>query len=86
MYAGTDSLYKDGMTAISEARQLIAKTEAALKDKGKAAEKADRKQVKADIAALNKNLFKCKPEKMNESDIAALRDAIRKLEESAARL
>ena len=86
MYAGTDSLYKDSMAAISEARQLIAKTEAALKDKGKAAEKADRKQVKADIAALNKNLFKCKPEKMNESDIAALRDAIRKLEESAARL
>ena len=86
MYAGTDSLYKDSMTAISEARQLIAKTEAALKDKSKAVEKSDKKQVKADIAALNKVLFRCKPEKMNESDIAALRDAIRKLEESAGKL
>ncbi len=86
MYAGTDSLYKDSMTAISEARQLIAKTEAALKAKGKVVEKTDKKQVKADIAALNKVLFRCKPEKMNESDIAALRDAIRTLEESAAKL
>lgn len=86
LYAGTDNLYKDGMAAMNDARQLVARAEAALKEKGKAVEKADKKQVKADIAALNKVLFRCKPEKMDEGDIAALRDAIGKLEESAGKL
>ena len=86
MYAGTDNLYKDSMAAVSEARQLIAKTEAALKEKGKAIDRADKKQIKADIAVLSKVLFKCKPEKMNENDIAGLRDAMSKLEASASRL
>jgi len=72
------------MEAMGEARTLIQKVEQALKDKGKTIDKADKKQIKADVAALNKALFKCKPDKMNENDLSNLRAAISKLEGSAA--
>ena len=84
MYAASDGVYKDSMEAMSEARTLIQKVEQALKDKGKSIDKADKKQIKADVAALNKALFKCKPDKMNENDLSNLRAAISKLEGSAA--
>ena len=84
MYAASDGVYKDSMEAMGEARTLIQKVEQALKDKGKTIDKADKKQIKADVAALNKALFKCKPDKMNENDLSNLRAAIGKLEGSAA--
>ncbi len=84
MYAASDGVYKDSMEAMGEARTLIQKVEQALKGKGKAIDKGDKKQIKADIAALNKALFKCKPDKMNENDLSNLRAAIGKLEGSAA--
>lgn len=42
--------------------------------------------IKADIAALNKVLNKCKPEKMNENDISELRSTTARLEASASHL
>ena len=84
MYAASDGVYKDSMEAMGEARTLIQKVEQALKDKGKTIDKGDKKQIKADVAALNKALFKCKPDKMNENDLSNLRAAIGKLEGSAA--
>ena len=84
LYAASDGVYKDSMEAMSEARTLIQKVEQALKDKGKSIDKADKKQIKADVAALNKALFKCKPDKMNENDLSNLRAALGKLEGSAA--
>ena len=86
MYAGQDSLYKDSMSAMNDARTLIAKVELAMKEKGKQIEKAEKRQIKADIAALNKVLFKCKPEKMNENDISELRSTTAHLEASASHL
>ena len=86
MYAGQDSLYKDSMSVMNDARTLIAKVELAMKEKGKQVEKAEKRQIKADIAALNKVLFKCKPEKMNENDISELRSATAHLEASASHL
>ncbi|MBQ3479501.1 MAG: molecular chaperone DnaK [Clostridia bacterium] len=84
MYAGQDSLYKDSMSAMNDARTLIAKVELAMKEKGKQIEKAEKRQIKADITALNKVLFKCKPEKMNENDISELRSTTAHLEASAS--
>ena len=86
MFAGQDSTYRDSVAAMNEARQLVGKVEQALRASGKQLDKADKKQIKADIAALNKVLFKCKPEKMGENDIAALKEAMRKLEGSAGKL
>ena len=86
MYAGQDSLYKDIMSAMNDARTLIAKVELAMKEKGKQIEKAEKRQIKADITALNKVLFKCKPEKMNENDISELRSTTAHLEASASHL
>ena len=86
MYAGQDSLYKDSMSAMNDARTLIAKVELAMKEKGKQIEKTEKRQIKADIAALNKVLNKCKPEKMNENDISELRSTTAQLEASASHL
>ncbi|MBQ8109175.1 MAG: molecular chaperone DnaK [Clostridia bacterium] len=86
LFAGQDSLYKDGMAAVNDARTLVSRVEAALKQQGKAIDKAQKRQIKSDIAALNKVLFRCRPGKMNESDIAGLRDAIARLEASSANL
>ena len=86
MYAGQDSLYKDSMSAMNDARTLIAKVELAMKEKGKQIEKTEKRQIKADIAALNKALNKCKPEKMNENDISELRSTTARLEASASHL
>ena len=55
---------------MNEARELIAKAESARKQKGKALEKAEKRRIKADMAVLNKALNRCKPEMMNENNIA----------------
>ena len=83
-YAAADGVYKDSLEAISEARHLIAKVEQALKDKGKQLGKEEKKTVKADVSALNKLLFKYRPEKMSADDLFSLRQASKQLERSAA--
>jgi len=85
-FAGEDSAWRDAVGALNEARQQVARAEQALREHGKQADKADKKQLKADIAALNKLLFRAKPEKLTPDDLAALRDATTKLGESASRL
>ena len=85
-YAASDGLYRDSAESINEARQLAARVDAALKQHGKAVDKAEKKQIKADLAALNKVLFKCKADKMNESDIAELKTARDQLARSAEHL
>ena len=83
-YAGADSAWRDGMAAMNDARQAVQKIEAALKDKGKQLGKAEKKQIKADVAALNKLLFRAKPDKMTPDDVAALKAATAKAQASAA--
>ena len=85
-YAASDGLYRDSAESINEARQLAARVDAALKQHGKALDKAEKKQIKADLAALNKVLFKCKADKMNETDIASLKSARDQLARSAEHL
>ena len=84
-YAGADGAYRDAMAALGDARQLAAKADQALHgERGKALDKPAKKQIKADIAALNKLVFRLKPEKMNENDIAEIRRAMAALEASAS--
>ena len=85
-YAASDGLYRDSAESINEARQLSARVDAALKQHGKAVDKAEKKQIKADLAALNRVLFKCKADKMNETDIASLKSARDQLARSAEHL
>ena len=85
-YAASDGLYRDSAESINDARQLAVRVDAALKQHGKALDKAEKKQIKAGLAALNKVLFKCKADKMNESDIAGLKSARDQLARSAEHL
>jgi len=84
MYAASDKVYRDSTEVINDARKLATDVEQAMNKAGKQLEKTEKKQLKSDIAALNKVLFKCKPEKMTENDIAALRSAMAQLENSSA--
>ncbi len=85
-YAAADSTYRTGMEVMNEARKLIASAEQGIKNAGKQLDKTEKKQIKADIAALNKLLMKAKPEKMTENDISNIRSAMSQLESSAANL
>lgn len=56
----------------------------ALAQKGKQLEKDEKKQIKADVAAVRKLLSK-KVDKVDEADVAVLRTASEQLERSSAR-
>ena len=86
MYAASDSIYRDSAEALNDARQLIAKVEQAMKAQGKQLDKAEKKQIKADLAQLSKLAFKLKPAKMTEADLSELRAAEGRLRASAASL
>lgn len=83
MYAASDKVYRDSTEVINDARKLAMDVEQAMNKAGKQLDKGEKKQLKSDIAALNKVLFKCKPEKMTENDITALRSAMAQLSNSS---
>ena len=67
-----------------EAQKLLATSEQALAKCGKQIDKAEKKQVKADIAALRKILFKTKPANLTEGQITDIRSAMNVLEGSSS--
>ena len=81
-YASQDATRRDAMSVHAEAAKLASEVEAALAKSGKQLEKSEKKQVKADVNALRKLLVK-KTEKLEESDIAAIRAATEQLERSS---
>ncbi|MBQ3424936.1 MAG: Hsp70 family protein, partial [Clostridia bacterium] len=85
-YAASDGVYRDSLEAMGEARQLIEKVENALRDRGKKLERAERKRISADVAALNRVLSKCRPDRMSEDDLAQLKAASTRLAASAGDL
>lgn len=83
-YAASDQIYRDSAQAIYDARKLTAEVEQAMSKAGRQLDKAEKKTIKNDLSALNKALFRCKPEKMTEADVAGLRSALAQLERSSA--
>ena len=83
-YASTDQARRDGLALVNEATHVLNMTENALNKAGKQLDKAEKKQVKDDIAALRKALFRTKPEKMTDQDFAAVGAAKAQLEQSGA--
>ena len=75
---------RDAMLAREEAQRLANEADQALAQKGKQLEKDEKKQIKADVAAVRKLLSK-KVNKVDEADVAALRAAAAQLERSSAR-
>lgn len=83
-YAGQDSMRRDAMELTSEAQNLLAKTQQALKNAGKQVGKEEKKQIKKDCSALQKLLMKFRVDKVSESDIEEIRRAKDRLEASGA--
>ena len=78
-YAAQDATRRDAMEVHAEAARLVQEVDAALAKSGKQLEKEEKKQVKADSNALRKLLSK-KTEKLEETDIAAIRSAKEQLD------
>ena len=78
-YAEQDEARRDAMLAREEAQRLANEADQALAQKGKQLEKDEKKQIKADVAAVRKLLSK-KVNKVDEADVAALRAAAAQLE------
>lgn len=83
-YAEQDEARRDAMLAREEAQRLANEADQALAQKGKQLEKDEKKQIKADVAAVRKLLSK-KVDKVDEADVAVLRAAAAQLERSSAR-
>ena len=74
------------MDTINQAQHLLAQVSAALNQCSKRLDKDEKNRIKSDLANLRRCLRKDKPEKMNETEEAALRQAKSQLEESANHL
>ena len=82
-YAAQDGVRREALSVLDEGRRLADAANRALASAGKQLDKAEKKQVKADIASLQKLLGK-KVDKVSEADVSALRAAIDQLERSSA--
>ena len=82
-YAAQDGVRREALSVLDAGRRLADAANRALASAGKQLDKAEEKQVKADIASLQRLLGK-KVDKVSEADVAALRAAIDQLERSSA--
>ena len=85
-YAAQDQVRRDSLNIIHEAQQLINDVEKALDEKGKQLDKAEKKQIKDEVSALRKLVFRKQPDKMEGSDLAALRSAMETVRQMSAHL
>ena len=84
MYASQDNLRREMMEISNEAQMLLNKAENAVSKVGKTLEKEEKKLIKSDCSELRKLLSKTKPEKMTETDLSDIRQAMQRLETSSA--
>ena len=85
-YEAEDSRRKERLDLHNQAEVLAYKVDEALSKCKKELDKDEKNRVKADLANLRRCLRKDKPEKMNETEEAALRQAKSQLEASANHL
>ena len=85
MYASQDSIRVEALELTSEAQKLLNQVNLVLKDKekAKAMDKAEKKQIKKDSAALQKLLTKFRVDKVSQEDIDKIRQAKAELESSS---
>lgn len=81
-YAASDGTRMTAWETVDEAGKLITESQAKLKAAKKMISKQQKYQINNDIFALSKLLRKSKPEKMTESDITNLKNAIEQLRQS----
>ena len=80
-YAGQDQLRRDALELIGEAQKKAAEARQILKVQDKQMEKGRKKQMKKDVAALEKVLAKTRVDKVSENDMNTIRETMGVLEE-----
>jgi molecular chaperone DnaK len=85
-YEAEDNRRKERLELHNHAEMLAYKVDEALSKCKKELDKDEKNAVKSDLANLRKCLRKDKPERMNDAEEAALRDAKARLEASASHL
>lgn len=85
-YAGQDQTRKDAMEVLSDVQRLMSETEQKLKAQKKTLDHDTKKQIKNDLNRLNKLAIKCRLDKVSDAQLAELKEAKQKLEDSAAAL
>lgn len=85
-YAQTDSLRKEAMEARNQAEMLVMEVKEALRVCGNDLDRSVRNQVKSDLAALERLIHKCRPEKLNPEALPDLKHSCDLLRGSAAQL
>lgn len=80
-YAGQDQLRRDALELIGEAQKKAAEARQILKVQDKQMEKGRKKQMKKNVAALEKVLAKTRVDKVSENDMNTIRQTMGVLEE-----
>lgn len=81
-YAATDHIRRDALEVRDEAQRLAAQVQNALKTQKKM-DKAKKKQIKSDLAKLQKQLMKLKVDKVSQAEVLELTEAKEALKRSA---
>lgn len=82
-YAGTDTLRVEALDAIQQANVLVRRVSQAYSDAKKTLDRTQKKQIKADLASLEKLLGKIRVDKITQEDLDKLNTAKAQLEASA---
>lgn len=85
-YAGLDQVRTDTMELLGEAQDLLGRTQQALKGLDKTFDKTKKKQIKKDMAALQKLVSRIRLDKVTEAEAEQLRQAKQQLESSVSEL
>lgn len=83
-YAAQDGVRRNSLEMVHHAGKVLSEAEQALHKVGKQLAKEEKKQIKEDCSALRKLLGKYKPEIVTESEMAAIKAASDRLEQSSA--
>lgn len=81
-YAGTDTLRVEALDAIQQANVLVRRVSQAYSDAKKTLDRTQKKQIKADLASLEKLLGKIRVDKITQEDLDKLNTAKAQLEAS----
>ena len=85
-YASQDQIRRDALDIGNEAQQLINEVEKALDEKGKQLDKTEKKQIKDEVNALRKLVFRKQAVKMEADDLSAVRAAMDRVRQASSHL
>lgn len=86
MYAATDKIRREAIETVNDASRILSRVEQALANAGKELDKESKHNIKEACNVLKKEMTKAKPEKMTETQIRDVKNAISRLEAASAEL